>query len=304
MGNTVDNNTFCKEIGKSTLAVSAGAGTYATAYILSGKLSNHIGNSGFNTCQENNSAFKSLAEKALKNEKIFCTTLDEAFIALWNTSLNSNELELKNMRAGGILISSPTDWASKINNKIDEPYKKIITKIIPDKKDSVIEQTNKGLNAMVKKDVVFADLDKVSMATFHEMGHVKNYQSKRVGKLLQTLKHPLLKKIAIVTALAGVLIPPNKKNENERENQSAYNKVGNFIKDNCVSISALATVPTVLEEGLASIKGAKIASKVMSSDKLKMLNKVNGKAFLTYVIGSTLLPLGIYVAKKTREAVA
>jgi hypothetical protein len=25
---------------------------------------------------------------------------------------------------------------------------------------------------------------------------------------------------------------------------------------------------------------------------------------LTYVIGSTLLPLGIYVAKKTREAVA
>ena len=61
-------------------------------------------------------------------------------------------------------------------------------------------------------------------------------------------------------------------------------------------------MPTVLEEGLASIKGAQIAKKVLSPDKLKMVNKMNGKAFLTYLIGATLLPLGVYVAKKTRNA--
>ena len=59
-----------------------------------------------------------------------------------------------------------------------------------------------------------------------------------------------------------------------------------------------------LVQFLASIKGAKIAKKVLSPDKLKMVNKMNGKAFLTYLISASLLPLGVYAANKTREALS
>ena len=50
-----------------------------------------------------------------------------------------------------------------------------------------------------------------------EMGHVKNYQSKGFGKLLQAMRHPLVKKIAIATALLGVILPSSKKDEKDNE---------------------------------------------------------------------------------------
>ena len=47
-----------------------------------------------------------------------------------------------------------------------------------------------------------------------------------------------------------------------------------------------------------------VSPNLQSPDKVKMINKFNGKAFLTYLIGATLLPLGVYAAKKVRDALA
>lgn len=147
-------------------------------------------------------------------------------------------------------------------------------------------------------------MNKHSVATFHEMGHVKNYQSKGLGKFLTALRHPLVKKIALATAFLGIALPPTKNNDENSNDNSLIHKTGKFLKDNCVAISALGTVPVVLEEGLASIKGAKIASKVVTPDKLKIVNKLNAKAGLTYLIGSAVIPFGVYVANKVRNALA
>lgn len=291
-----------KGIGAATASISAGAVTYGVAGMLSGKLSNKICEDITKTAQINNELFKDAAIKAFRNENIFCTTADKAL----NTVLNMQSIptignKKKQVDAFKVIMSKDKDIASKLNEKIDNFFGKTISKLNTRKKDSgLVEQTKKGLNAMTKKDFVFCDLRKMSMASFHEMGHAKNFRSKGLGKLLQGLQHPLVKKIAITTALLGVLLPPNKKED--KQNNSLLGKTSNFLKDNCVAISALATVPLLLEEGLASIKGAQIAKKVLTPDKLKIVNKTNGKAFLTYLIGATLLPLGVYVAKRTQEA--
>ena len=307
MGNSINNDTsVCKELGKFTLAAGAGLGTYAVASLPAYKVSNSICNNLASEAQKNNSIFKNFAQKALKNENILCTTVDKAFKDFLSAlKEDDNELFMEKTKAFRTYISEPNDPASKINYKIDNFFAKLVSKLkINNSKPNLAEQTRVGLNAMSKKDIVFADLNKMSMAVFHEMGHVKNYQSKRVGKVLNILSHPLLKKISIGTALVGIMIPPDKEENNTQEKESILSKTGDVIRDNCVTISALGTVPKALEEGLASIKGAKIASKVMPSGKLKMINKLNGKAFLTYAIGAALLPLGIYIAKKTREALA
>lgn len=302
VSNENKSTSVAKNIGNATLSVGAGVATYGVANIMTGTISNKFADSAMQLAQNNNELFKDAAKQALKNENIFCTTPNKAFNAFFNMKDIdlSNEANKKELRAFATLFNDDKSVATKINNKIDNFFGKIISKLSFAKKDNgMVEQTKKGLNAMSKGDFVYCDLDNMAMASFHEMGHVKNYQSKGFGKLLQAMRHPLVKKIAIATALLGVILPSNKKDEKDK---NALDKTGDFIKDNCVAISALATVPTVLEEGLASVKGAQIAKKVLEPDKLKMLNKANGKAFLTYLIGATLLPLGVYVAKKIRDS--
>lgn len=301
VGNENKTTSVAKNIGNATLSVSAGVATYGVANILTGTVSNKFADSAVQLMKNNNELFKNAAEQALKNEDIFCTTPDKAMRALEKLdNLDTDKIAVKELQAFAAMFRDDKSVADKINNKIDDFFGKIISKLNITKKDSgIAEQTKQSLNAMSKGDFVYCDLDSMAMASFHEMGHVKNYQSKGFGKLLQAMKHPLVKKIAIATALLGVILPSNKKDEKDK---NALDKTGDFIKDNCVAISALATVPTVLEERLASVKGAQIAKKVLEPDKLKILNKANGKAFLTYLIGATLLPLGVYVAKKIRDS--
>lgn len=321
-----------KDVGAATVSVGAGAATYGISYLLSGEISNKFAKQAIEYAKNNNSElFKNAAQKACANEKIFCTTLERAYsegmsigLKMLLTTENDNidngikkileikeaeSLNNKQYQAYLVATDNGTSIASKINSKIDKILKKIISPITnyiakcnAKNKNGMIEQVAEKLEPCAKKDFVFCDLEKMAMASFHEMGHAKNFRSKGLGKMLQGLKHPLVKKIAIATALLGVLLPPSKKED--EQNKSIVSKAGDFIKDNCVAISAIATVPTVLEEGLASIKGAQIAKKVLTSDKVKMINKMNGKAFLTYLIGATFIPLGIYAAKKVRDALA
>ncbi len=312
MGISVDTDTIkdkslsvAKDVGAAALSVGAGAATYGVAQILSGSVSNKFAKQAVEYVQMNNTKlFKNAAEQAFKHENIFCTTPDKALEAFMNMTRDHSIKEQKQLNAFAAMFDSGNNYADKINNKINIALDKIIspvTKIIK-KRGGLVEQTKEGLNSMTKKDFVFCDLEKMAMTSFHEMGHVKNYRSKFLGKLLRGMKHPLVKKIAIATALLGVLLPPSKKED--EQNSSVLGKTGKFLKDNCVAISALATVPGLLEEGLASIKGAQIAKKVLTPDKVKMVNKLNGKAFVTYLIGATLLPLGVYAAKKVRDALA
>lgn len=114
---------------------------------------------------------------------------------------------------------------------------------------------------------------------FHELGHAKNYQStSKFMKTITKMRQPIVTAtIASIGALCAFI--PRAEGE---EAKTFKGKVQNFLKDNCVAITAVGALATPIEEGIASIRGAKIAKKVLSKDIVKQINKMNAKAFLSY----------------------
>lgn len=77
-----------------------------------------------------------------------------------------------------------------VTDKISSIFQKTWKKIIPKKlqnKDKVFEKLKAyaaGENACAMKEKVFLNFDKISMVSFHEMGHTKNHKDFG-GKILQ-----------------------------------------------------------------------------------------------------------------------
>ena len=173
------------------------------------------------------------------------------------------------------------------------------------KDQQVIEQTRsvlEGKNAFYVKHnkQILINKDKLGIALFHEMGHALNYNKAGLGNILIKMKSPfsLLIPIAVLTALC------KRKKADGEESQGVFDKTTTFIKNNCGKLAFLGMLPSVLEEGLASIKGAKLAKNFLSAENLKTLNKFNSKTWLTYLslaVGSGLCAV---TASKVRDFIA
>ena len=66
----------------------------------------------------------------------------------------------------------------------------------------------------------------------------------------------------------------------------------------------LAMVPTLAEEGLASINGAKLAKETLKPDMLKKMNNLNLKAWGSYAIGALAMSLCGALAVWVKDRVA
>ncbi len=160
----------------------------------------------------------------------------------------------------------------------------------------------KGRNAcyLPKANAIVVNKDKMSYAAFHEMGHAMNKHMGGIGKVLHKLRGPmtLLTSVALFTALFK-----RKKAEGEKP-QGFFDKTTTFVKENAGKLAFTGMVPTILEEGLASIKGAKLAKNLLSPENLKKLNNLNARALLTYIGGATAAGLSAFIISKVRDAIA
>ena len=139
------------------------------------------------------------------------------------------------------------------------------------------------------------------MATFHEMGHAVNSTTK-LGKLLQTAGGPM-RMFAVPVILAVALLKRNKA-EGEKP-QGAVDKTTTFIKNNAGKLAFAAWLPTLAEEGMASIRAAKMAKGAgLSADLLKNLNKGNAKAWTTYLIGAAATAAAVRAAVWVKDKIA
>lgn len=161
----------------------------------------------------------------------------------------------------------------------------------------------KGKNACFTYGAVYANLDKTAATVFHETGHALNYYNKGVGKILQTLQHCCVGQIGFVVAMASALLIPSQDDsaQNSDENNGIWSKTKRFLKKNCVGIAALSLTPTILEEGLASIKGYKMAKNLLQPNECKMLGKLYGGALLTYITTALAFTAGVFAANKIRN---
>lgn len=161
---------------------------------------------------------------------------------------------------------------------------------------------SKGENAcfVPRTKAIIVNKEKIGWAAFHEMGHALNASSYGVGKVLCKLKGAGA--IFAVTAILTGLFK-RKKVEGEKP-QGAWDKTTTFVKNNCGKLAFLGMVPLLAEEGLASIKGAKLAKGLLSPEQFKTLNKLHGKAWLTYLGVAVGTGLAAYVASKVRDNIA
>ena len=166
---------------------------------------------------------------------------------------------------------------------------------------STFDQTALGMNAFYnsKTKQIACNTKMLAMLIPHEMGHAMNFTDKGLAKILTKAKG--LQNLAPIALAVGVLRA--KKPEGEKSD-TIIGKALDFTKDNCVAITAAAHAPVVLEEGLASIRGAKMAKNFMSPEKLQAINTMNKKAWLTYALTAATGVAATYVGSKLRDLTA
>ena len=206
------------------------------------------------------------------------------------------------------------DFAKKIEdvvrdivNKHFKTKKKVINSAvdegeIAEKLEKAIKLTSKGKNAFYHPFTkqIMVNTKEMPFAAFHEMGHAINNNMSKWTNYLHWGRHGFAMLAPVFVAI-GLL--KNKKQEGETP-KSTGDKITTFIKNNCGKLAFLAMVPTMAEEGLASINGAKLAKKVLSPELFKKVCKSNSLAWSTYLVGATMVGLGANLAVKVRDKIA
>ena len=143
-----------------------------------------------------------------------------------------------------------------------------------------------------KSNSVHINVEKLGTSGFHEIGHAINYNSSKFWKTMQKMRVPMMKVAAFLPLVA---LFKRKKAEGEEPN-GIIDRTTTFIKNNAGKLAFAGFIPLLAEEGLASIKGAKMAKPLLNPEAYKNLNKMHGKAFLTYLGGAVCMGLAARAA--------
>jgi hypothetical protein len=148
---------------------------------------------------------------------------------------------------------------------------------------------------------------KFALSAFHEMGHAQNYTQSKIGKALQKTSMFLMSygrnnKIAAAIAVASAIAPS--KIEQNLKPDTKESRIAGKLRDYAPLLVTLPFMPTVIEEGMASIKGQKLAKNLLSPDLAKKVGKVNTLGFITYAIRPLAWAVGTYLGLKAKDNLA
>ena len=214
------------------------------------------------------------------------------------------------LRANGVVIkelaeSNSEQFIDETMRKIGhKPRKKLLYYLFGPNKTEKLKNTltevSKGNNAcyLPFAKTVAINSEKRGISAFHELGHAMNHNSKGIGNTLLKSRHYGAMLVPFILAW-GLLT--NKK----EETPFLDDKVGNFVKKNTGALMFACMVPTLLEEGIASIKGAKLAKPKLSKDLYNKMCKGYAKAWGTYAVSALAIgvcgALAVYIRDKVVE---
>lgn len=205
-----------------------------------------------------------------------------------------------------ILKATPKQIPTVEKALLKEVNSNWFTKLLPErfKKFLVSGQTEMfatGKNAAYvpgsKKIIMPAD--KLSGAVFHEIGHAKNANLSKIGKLLQKgIMLPLL-----AAPIALIALWKTKKAEGEQAT-GVVDKTTDFIKNNAGKLTFATFLPMLIEEAMATFKGNKMAKTFLKPELFKKIAKGNALAYMTYLLGAVATGAGVFVATKVKDSIA
>lgn len=303
-----ENNTSFWE---KAAGVGAGYATYVEAKKYARKpYGKYITKQLENLPKSESIEFSKAAKKALVNNKldkqgikIVDITSANFEIIKDNTIYQINE-KIKKRFLKVFMPKNKTGKKTDYEKNLEEVLKKVMKK--NSKQDKKLADTLKiiseGKNACyiptIKK--VFVNPNKMGFSTFHELGHAINHTSKGFKGFLNKSRNfaALLAPLILLTSII------KKKKAPDEQPQSGWDKFTTFIKNNCGKLMFLAMVPTIAEEGFASINASKIAKDVLKPDMLKKMNNLNAKAWGSYVFGALAMSVCGALAVWVKDRVA
>ena len=153
-------------------------------------------------------------------------------------------------------------------------------------------------NVLHEKNSIIINREKLPTAVFHEIGHAFNYNSSKFWKAMQGVRTPAML-IAAGLALFGAV---TKKAEAEDGKElTAGQKAKNFVRDNAGILASLSMLPVIAEESMASIRAAKWASKNLTKDLAKKVNRSNIFGAISYTVAAVGLALAAQTAVKVKD---
>lgn len=172
--------------------------------------------------------------------------------------------------------------------------------------EPTINIVKEGKNAFYSphaKTIVLPQKGKgLQLSCFHELGHSLNHLSGKFLNILRKTRQP-----AILLGLALTISALTLKSEKNAVDENGEKKKGvrQFIKNNVGIIAAASYLPTVLEEGLASLKGQKLAKDALKSapDLLKKVRLNNLAGFGSYVAMAAATGLVAELAVRVKDKV-
>lgn len=222
-----------------------------------------------------------------------------------------------------VLRADNTKGCTDLLNKIGEHAKNnkivaFIRKFVPDKNafdeaissrarnkiGAAINSVKDGRNAFYTPDAKIIMLPQKGkgpqLSCFHELGHSLNHLSSKFSNILRKTRQPsVLLGIALTISALSLKSEKNAVDENGEKKKG----VRQFIKNNVGIIAAASYLPTVIEEGLASLKGQKLAKDALKSapDLLKKVRLSNLAGFGSYVAMAVATGLVAELAVKVKD---
>lgn len=165
-----------------------------------------------------------------------------------------------------------------------------------------------GIKKLKKDKKIIINMEKTPIYLFHELGHAKNFMDTRLSIAMKSVwKNSIFQRNATIFLLTTSLLTKpetNKDTAANKEHKNPLYPLGLFIKNNCGKLMTLILVPTVLEEGLASLNGQKMGKEVLKGKDLNVLTKSHLKSFAGYSAWAAGAGIAVYLANKVRDKIA
>lgn len=165
-----------------------------------------------------------------------------------------------------------------------------------------------GIKKLKKDKKIIINMEKTPIYLFHELGHAKNFMDTRLSIAMKSVwKNSIFQRNAAIFLLATSLLTKPETSHNAAANKEHKNPLyplGLFIKNNCGKLMTLILVPTVLEEGLASLNGQKMGKEVLKGKDLNVLTKSHLKSFAGYSAWAARAGIAVYLANKVRDKIS
>lgn len=160
---------------------------------------------------------------------------------------------------------------------------------------------NEGGNAVFLPGTneIFVSSEGIHDMVYHELGHAMNINNGATTRLLQKCRNIAPFGVSVIAPLALLTAVLHKTDKTKPNSQKDIKEKSlDFVSNHPAGLTLASYLPILAEEGLASIRGLKYASKYLEPEKITKIGRNCLTAFSTYLIAAGMVSAGVYIGNE------